>query len=73
MRRNEICEAGKNTCGVSVAAVYFGVSPATMRRLAESGEIGHLRVGRRRTFKFRPEDIAEYERRIEVAAPKNDR
>lgn len=70
-----VCVTPKDTidtrtrpCGVVTAAAKFGVSPSTMRRLANAGEIAHLRVGRRGIIKFLPQHLDAYERRVTVAA-----
>lgn len=44
--------------GTEEAAKMLGVTPRTVARLAEHGEIPGFRVGR--LWKFRPSDIQEY-------------
>lgn len=68
MTQNTTMAANDSPCGVVAAATYLGISPSTMRRLALSGEVSHLRVGRRRLIKFRPQDLAAYERKVAVPA-----
>jgi excisionase family DNA binding protein len=44
--------------GAEEAAKMLGVTPRTVTRLAERGEIPGFRVGR--LWRFRPSDIREY-------------
>lgn len=44
--------------GTEEAAKMLGVTPRTVTRLAERGELPGFRVGR--LWKFRPNDIKEY-------------
>ena len=61
-------DSAEQPLDVLAVAQRFGVSPRTVRRLAEAQAISHYRVGRRRLIRFRPEDVDEYLKRSRVSA-----
>ncbi len=66
--------ASEEPVGAEEAAKMLGVTPRTVTRLAERGEIPGFRVGK--LWKFRPSDIREYiESQIRQRAdkPKDER
>ena len=64
--------ASERPIGAEEAAKMLGVTPRTVTRLAERGEIPGFRVGK--LWKFRPGDIREYiESQIRQRADKSKR
>jgi excisionase family DNA binding protein len=64
--------ASEEPIGAEEAAKMLGVTPRTVTRLAERGEIPGFRVGK--LWKFRPSDIREYiESQIRQHADKSKR
>jgi excisionase family DNA binding protein len=64
--------AAEKPVGAEETAKMLGVTPRTVTRLAERGEIPGFRVGK--LWKFRPSDIREYiESQIQQRADKSKR